>query len=388
MLIIGLMSGTSADGIDAALIEVKGPGRRIRVHIHGFVSIPFEPSLRSAILQLCDPRLGRIPDLCALDSLLGKRFADAARTVAESADVPLSDVDAIASHGQTIWHQPAPLDVGGSNGRGTLQIGNPAVIAAETGCAVVSDFRSADIAAGGQGAPLVPFADWMLFTSPREDRALQNIGGIANATFLPRSAGREEVRAFDTGPGNMVVDGVVTELSQGKQTYDRDGEWAASGNINAAFLRRLLEHPYFRKEPPKSTGREEFGGRYVRRTIQLSRKLGISDADLIATVTALTAESISIAYQRFSCLRNLKTVILGGGGAHNGTLVRMIRDRLAPARITTHEEFGIPGDAKEAVAFAILAYQTLRGRASNIPTATGAAYPAILGNWTPPPLGR
>ena len=385
MLIIGLMSGTSADGIDAALVDVKSAGGRIKVALRSFLCIPHTPEVRDAILRTCDPRRGRIPDLCALDAFLGSRFADAAVTVAESAGVALTSVDAIASHGQTVWHQPTPLDFGGGHGRGTVQIGNPAVIAAETGCAVVSDFRSADMAAGGQGAPLVPYADWALFASAREDRAVQNIGGIANATFLPRSAAREEVRAFDTGPGNMVIDGVVTELSHGQQTYDRGGEWAASGNINATLLNRLLEHPFFGKEPPKSTGREEFGAQYVRRTIQLGRKLRVADADLVATVTALTAESITLAYQRYSGLRNLKTVILGGGGGHNATLVRMIRDRLAPARITTHEEFGIPADAKEAVAFAILAYQTLRGRASNIRSATGAAYAAVLGSWTPGP---
>jgi len=388
MMIIGLMSGTSADGIDAALVEVKGAGQRIKVELRQFLCVPHEPPVREAILRLCDSQRGRIPELCALDALLGEKFARAALAVTDSAGVLMSSVDAIASHGQTVWHQPAALDIGGGAGRGTVQIGSPAVIAAETGCTVVSDFRSADMAAGGQGAPLVPFADWALFTSGREDRAVQNIGGIANVTFLPRSATLDQVRAFDTGPGNMVIDGVVHQLTCGDRSIDRSGEWAAAGRINVGLLNRLLRHPYFQRELPKTTGREEFGAHFVRRVLQLGAKLRVSDADMVATVTALTAESIAIAYGRWSAIDNLKTVILGGGGAHNATLVRMIQTRLAPARVTSHEEFGIPDDAKEAIAFAILGYQTLRGRPSNVPSATGAAYRAILGGITPAPIPK
>ncbi len=386
MLIIGLMSGTSVDGIDAALVEVRGSGRRIKVDLKQFLYVHHSPLVRDAILRLCDPHDGRIPELCSLDALLGKKFAKAALAVTESAGVLMSSVAAIASHGQTIWHQPSALDFGGGAGRGTLQIGNPAVIAAETGCTVVSDFRSADMAAGGQGAPLVPFADWALFRSSSEARAVQNIGGIANTTFLHRSATLDQVRAFDTGPGNMVIDGIVHQLSIGKRSFDRGGEWAAAGNVNVGLLDRLLEHRYFQREPPKTTGREEFGAQFVTRALQLGVKLRVSDADMVATVTGLTAESIASAYRRWSGISNLKTVILGGGGVHNATLVRMIQERLAPARVTSHEEFGIPDDAKEAIAFAILGYQTLRGRPSNVPSATGAAYPAILGSITPPPI--
>ena len=386
MLIIGLMSGTSADGIDAALVEIQGRARRIRIRLLGFQCHPHDKPTRDAILRLCDPRRGRIPELCALDALLGKRFAKAARGVAESAGISLSEVDAIASHGQTIWHQPDALPIAGREGRGTLQIGNSAVIAAETSCTVVSDFRSADMAAGGQGAPLVPFADWAIFTSGRETRAVQNIGGIANVTFLTRGASLEQVLAFDTGPGNMLIDGVVRILSDGTLPYDRDGEWAATGAVNQAMLARLLKHPYFRKPPPKTTGREMFGESYVRRVIRQADRLGVSNQDLVATVTALTAESIARAYRRWlDKTDSIKTVIVGGGGAHNQTLMRMLSERMAPARLTTHEEFGIPTDAKEAIAFAILGYQTLRGRPSNVPSATGAAYPAILGSLTPPP---
>jgi anhydro-N-acetylmuramic acid kinase len=388
MLIIGLMSGTSADGIDAALIDIHGSGRRIAATLLAFECSPHGFDLRQAILTACDPRRGRIPELTALHSHLGERFAQAARTVAESAGVSLSDVRAIASHGQTIWHQPEPLNIAGSTGRGSLQIGNPAIIAAKTGCTVVSDFRSADMAAGGQGAPLVPFADWALFTSGRESRAIQNIGGIANVTHLPRSASLDRVTAFDTGPGNMVIGGIICRLTRGEKTYDEGGEWAARGIVHPELLARLMEHPYFEQNPPKSTGREVFGEQYVSSLLTLARLRRLTDSDLIATATALTAESVARAYRRWLSPDFPRTVILGGGGSHNVTLVRMLGQRLPESRFTNHASFGIPDDAKEAIAFAILGYETLRGRPSNVPTATGARGSAILGSITPPPFSR
>jgi anhydro-N-acetylmuramic acid kinase len=386
LLIIGLMSGTSADGIDAALVDVRGSGGRLRASLIEFACVPHEPTIKGAILKLCDPRAGRIPELCALSDVLGRRFGEAAVTVADSAGISLKEVSAIASHGQTVWHQPDARDVGGARGRGTLQIGNPAVIGAVTGCSVISDFRSADMAAGGQGAPLVPFADWALLKSGSEPRAVQNIGGIANVTFLPRGSALAEIAAFDTGPGNMVIDSLARALSGGTLSFDKDGAWASQGTVNVNLLRRLFEHRYFKREPPKSTGREQFGEAYTRRLLYLARNRGIGAEDLMATATAFTAESIGLAYDRWIKPRGgVGTVILGGGGARNRTLCSMLVSRLKPARIATHEEFGIPGDAKEAMAFAILGYETLHGRPSNVPAATGAEHPVVLGNITPRP---
>jgi anhydro-N-acetylmuramic acid kinase len=384
MLLIGLMSGTSADGIDAALVEITGEGRNTRVRLLHFVCVPHAPEMRAAILRLCDPKAGAVADLCALNFALGERFAEAARAAADAAGVPLSEVDAVCSHGQTVWHQPTPLSVGGVEARGTLQIGEPAVIATRTGCKVIADFRAADVAAGGQGAPLVPYADWALLTSDTESRAVLNIGGIANVTHLPRNARMEDVIAFDTGPGNMVMDGMAFLLSVGQRTRDEGGAWAAKGTPNERVVSFLLEHPYFAAPPPKTTGREMFGADYVAAVRSFKGSGRNAGADLMATVTLLTAESIARAFRDFLGPRGgAETVIVGGGGIHNKMLMRMLAERLAPARLTTHAEFGIPDDAKEAVAFALLGYETLHGRPSNLPGATGAARAVILGSVTP-----
>jgi len=386
MILIGLMSGTSADGVDAALVEITGSGRRTRARLRHFLCLPHHAALREAILRQCDPKTSSAQDLCALNFALGERFAVAARNVAKAAGVPLKDVDAIASHGQTVWHQPTPYSIAGTRATGTLQIGEPAVIAARTGCRVVSNFRTADMAVGGQGAPLIPYADWALLTSGREARAVQNIGGIANVTYLPRAAAPEEVVAFDIGPGNMVIDGLVRALTGGKQTCDAGGAWAARGQISTRFLDALLAHPYYRLPIPKTTGRETFGERYVAEMLRYARRRKIAAEDVLATATAAVAESIARAYRDHLAPRGgAQTVIVGGGGTHNATLMRMLAERLAPARVTTHAEFGIPDDAKEAIAFALLGYATLRGRPANLPNVTGAQRPAILGQVTPKP---
>lgn len=384
MLIIGLMSGTSADGIDAALVEVSGEGRSTELRLVHFLCLPHSPSMREAILRACDSATCRIPDLCGLNVALGERFAEAALAVAGSAGIPLGRVEAIACHGQTIWHQPEPMTIGDAEARGTLQIGEPAVIAARTGCQVISNFRAADMAEGGQGAPLVPYADWALFTSDEESRAVQNIGGIANVTYLPRSADLQDVIAFDTGPGNMVIDGLVRALSNGERHYDENGAWAARGVVNRGLLDELLSDPYFSAPPPKTTGRERFGDSYARRFSQRAEQLGLSAEDTLATATALTSESIARSYESWLAPRGgADTIVMGGGGVHNKTLMKMLEERLAPARIATHDEFGIPDDAKEAVAFALLGYETLQGRPANVPSATGASRSVVLGSITP-----
>jgi anhydro-N-acetylmuramic acid kinase len=389
MNLIGLMSGTSADGIDAALVEIEGGGeRRVEWRLRAFVCVPWPEALREEILSACraDAPLQRI---AALNYRLGEEFARAAQAVAEAAGVSLMDVDAIASHGQTIWHQPTPISIAGQPSIGTVQIGEPSVIAARAGCLVVAEFRAADMALGGQGAPLVPFADYTLFSDRSETRAVQNLGGIANVTLLRAGGGLGDILAFDTGPGNMLLDSLARRVTSGRQSCDLDGATAAQGRVANAVLEPFLAHPYFAAPPPKSTGREMFGEDFAENFYQSAQQNHLSAEDTLATATALTVESIARAYRDWLIpLAPIDVVIVGGGGAHNRTLMQRLATRLAPARIATHDEYGLPADAKEAVAFALLAYETLHGRASNVPSATGAQGPAILGKIVfPPALG-
>lgn len=389
--IVGLMSGTSVDGIDAALVEIRRGETGFEWRLVAFECLPWEPTLRDAILTAFQPDIS-LAFLAALDSRLGAAFADAAVGLVQRAGFDRSDVDAIASHGQTIWHQPEPFAIGTDWGTGTLQLGDGNVIAARTGCVVVSDFRRADMALGGQGAPLVPFVDYALFADGSEGRLVVNLGGIANLTWLPPVAANEagetglDVLAFDTGPGNMVLDAISVHLTQGRETCDQGGARAARGRVDRDLLERLLAHRYFAQSPPKSTGREEFGKEYAAELIARAEAVGLGGEAILATATALTVESIARAYEQWiRPMGAVQTVILGGGGVHNATLMRGLRERLAPARLTTHAEYGLPDDAKEAVAFAILAYETLNGRPANMPEATGATGPAILGKISLPP---
>ena len=383
--LVGLMSGTSVDGIDAALVEVGHDGTALSWRLLAFECLPWEPELRAAILKAFQPDIS-LPFLVALDSRLGEAFAEAAIHLVQTSGWDLSAVDAVASHGQTIWHQPQPFAVGGGWGTGTLQLGDGHVIAAKTGCVVVSDFRRADMALGGQGAPLVPFVDFALFAHRFEGRLVVNLGGIANLTWLPAGASSAGVRAFDTGPGSMVLDALALHFTEGREAFDREGMLAGQGQPDQHLLKRLLEHRYFATPPPKSTGREDFGLHYAAELIALADAEGYRGVDMMATVTALTVETIARACEQWILPHGpVQTVILGGGGVHNATLVRWLGERLAPAQLTTHAAFGLPDDAKEAVAFAILAYETLNGRPANIPTATGANGPAILGRISLPP---
>jgi len=368
-LVIGLMSGTSADGIDAALCRVSGSGETMRVSLEAFVCRPYAPEFRRSLMALFTPE-ARVGDVARVNVALGREFAEAAREVARQAGVALSEVDLIASHGQTICHLPAE--------GATVQIAEPAVIAEITGVMVVADFRPRDMAAGGQGAPLVPYADWVLFRHPEKTRAVQNLGGIANVTVLPAGGGLAEVIAFDTGPGNMVIDAVVSRLSHGEAGYDRDGEWAARGEVDEALLADLMRHPFLALPPPKSTGREEFGEAFATRLLEAAGKRRAED--LVATVTAFTAVSIAAAYRDFVFPRwGVDEVILGGGGSYNRTLRRWLAERLPHCAVRTHEDFGINGEAKEAIAFALLGNETVLGVPANVPSATGARHAVILG---------
>lgn len=379
---VGLMSGTSADGIDAVVAALAGRGRQLRATIRAHVHQPFRSQLRKRILHAS--LHGTVAEICELNFQLGEQFALAARAAIARAKLAPSQVAAIGSHGQTVHHLP------NSKYPSTLQIGEPSVIAERTGILTVADFRVRDMAAGGQGAPLVPFADWALFTDAARPRIVQNIGGIGNLTFLPPQAELPEVIAFDTGPGNMVLDAVVTKLSGGDRTYDRGGRWAARGKCSTRLLAWCLQHPYLARKIPKTTGREEFGERFVERFFAAGRARKLSDADLVATATAFTAESIAAAYRRFIIPRIRRNdlpklqIILGGGGAKNPTLIRMLGERFPVGSLKTHDDFGVDNSAKEALAFALLAQATLRGEPSNLPSVTGARHAVLLGKIVPP----
>lgn len=379
MLIVGLMSGTSLDGVDAALVEIEGEGEEdVRFRLVHWLTASYDESRREAIHGAI--LAGSADALCALHADLGEWMAEAVVRVCEEAGVPRREVAAVGSHGQTVWHRP-PAE--GRRGA-TLQLGDPATIAERTGCAVVSDFRTRDVAAGGQGAPLVPWVDRLLFALPDRARALQNIGGIGNVTWVPPRGSAEGAFAFDTGPGNALMDAAVEIATGGRLTYDRDGLLAAQGEVDRKLLEDLLRHPYFAQEPPKSTGREEFGRPFVQRLVEAVEPEGDRDwLDLVATLTELTARSIADSYRRWVLPRGVGEVVVTGGGARNPTLVNRIRSMLDPIEVSGGEVLGIDPECKEAVAFAALAWAHLRGIPANVPAATGAAGPRVLGSLTP-----
>lgn len=378
MKVIGLMSGTSLDGIDAALVEIedRGEARRPDWRLLGFRVSAFPVERREEIHAATTS--GDPGALARLHVRLGDWFAEAVLDVCELADTSPARVDLIGSHGQTIWHEPPR-----AGGRGTtLQLGDPATIAERTGIPVVSDFRSRDVAAGGEGAPLVPWVDRLLFTGERV-RILQNIGGMANLTRLPAVGSSEPLVAFDTGPGNALLDGAVEQATNGALHYDPEGEWARRGRVDEALLADLLDHPFLQRPPPKSTGRESFGRGYVRALVERRRPSSEQDwADLIATLTALTAGSIGDAIERWAPAPDGE-VVVSGGGARNPALMEMLEARLAPVPVHTGEVLGFDPEAKEAIAFAVLAWAHATGRPSNVPAVTGAAGARVLGSYTP-----
>lgn len=382
--VIGLMSGTSGDGVDAALVRIEGTlgeGEKPRVTLLAHLTEPYAPEFRRRLFALFDPATARVDEICRMNVELAAAFAGAARAVADAAGLPLAEVDFIGSHGQTIHHLPPRRR--GERGS-TLQIGEPAVLAELTGLPVVSNFRARDMAAGGQGAPLVPFADWVILGRLGRRLAVQNIGGIGNVTVLPPTDRPEDVIAFDTGPGNMVIDAVARRASGGRLAMDVDGAMGAAGRADEVWVDRLLAHPYFALEPPKSTGREEFGEPYAERLWAEGTARGLRPEDIVATATLLTARSIADQYRRYVLPHGpLDAVVLGGGGAHNPTLVAHLRRLLHPVPVHTHEAYGIPCDAKEAVAFALLAWAAWCGVPANLPSVTGAEAPRILGTITP-----
>lgn len=377
MKVVGLMSGTSLDGVDAALIDIDEAEGGVRWRLLGFDSLEYTRGRRDEIHD-CILK-GSAASLCQLHTQLGEWFADAVFRVCDTAGVDVRDVDLVGSHGQTVWHHPPS-----PTGRGaTLQLGCPATIAERTGLDVVSDFRARDMAAGGEGAPLVPWVDRLLFAGDRV-RVLQNIGGMANLTRVPPRGVDEPLVAFDTGPGNALIDTAVELATNGEQSFDRDGGRARLGAVDERLLARLLDDEFFRREPPKSTGREYFGRTYVQRLVEERRPADREAwSGLVATLTALTAHSIADAVRRWADPGEQGEVILTGGGSQNDTLVEMIQERLTPIPVRTGDALGIHSEAKEAVAFAALAWAHVRGRPGNVPEVTGASGPRVLGSFTP-----
>jgi anhydro-N-acetylmuramic acid kinase len=390
MIVAGVMSGTSADGINVALVRILGRGFRSRLELLAHYEFPYPSEVRRAVLHAMNAKAASVPDLARLNVVLGELYAKAVQTAQRRAKL---ECNLVGCHGQTIYHQGAPGIFLGRPVTCTWQTGEAAVIAFKVGVPVVSDFRPADVAAGGKGAPLVPFFDYALFRHRRFGRIVQNLGGIGNLTAIPPRASADEVVAFDTGPGNMVIDAVASELFD--VPFDRNGRLAANGKPIDTVVRQLLRRSFFHQKPPKTAGREQFGQHFSAQLLRLCRRA--DRHDVMATATALTARSVGIAVREIVLPKDAhnhpagsrwpsryREFVASGGGTRNLTLMRMLRDELAPLkmRMKTSDDFGLPSTAKEAVAFALLAYQTWRHLPSNIPSATGAQRPAILGKIT------
>jgi anhydro-N-acetylmuramic acid kinase len=381
MRVIGMMSGTSADGIDVALARISGapPGISVKFEAHHHAAFPAR--VRTAILRVANGGQTTAAEISQLNFLLGEEFAQAAIEACKRWRVPLSQIDLIGSHGQTIYHQGAASKLLGVRlVASTLQIGEPSVIAERTGVSTIADLRPMDMAAAGQGAPLVPFVDYLLYRDAKLGRVALNIGGIANVTVIPAGARAEDVVAFDTGPGNMIVDALVEVSTRGQARFDRDARIAFRGRTIPGLFARLMREPYLRKKPPKTAGREQFGSAYADALIGWGRKRRAKPADMVRTATVFTSLSIADAFHRFIFPRaRIDELIVAGGGAKNPLMMAQLAAALPGVEIVPASAFGILPEAKEAFAFAVLAYEAYHGRANNLPSATGAKRPAVMG---------
>jgi anhydro-N-acetylmuramic acid kinase len=387
MLALGLMSGTSADGIDVALARISGAPPHLDTKLLGHTSSKFPPALRKEILRVAEQHPIAAGELSQLNFRLGEVFAEAALAACRKFRVSPKRVALIGSHGQTIFHQGKPVPYLGRPTASTLQIGEPSVIAASTGITTVGDFRPADMALGGQGAPLVPYTDYLLYRHEKLGRVSLNLGGIANVTVIPVSAKPEQIRAFDTGPANMLIDALVSHFTRGRQRFDKDAGIAQTGRSLPALLDQMMRDPYLKLAPPKSTGREYYGHAYVKKVLAVGKKRGAKPADVIRAATIFTALSVVDALNRFVLPKTkIHQLIVSGGGAKNPLVVAQLAAALGKIEIIPSSRLGIPEDAKEAFAFALLAYETFHDRPSNLPSATGAHAPAILGkiSYAPP----
>lgn len=382
------MSGTSADGVDVALARISGAPPKLDARLEKFVTIPFPRAVRVEILRVAEGAATTPGEISHLNFLLGEIFAEAALAALRKFRVVARLVDLIGSHGQTIFHQGVPAKAaGGRMIASTMQIGEAAIIAERTGIPVIADFRPGDIAAGGQGAPLVPFADYLLLRDDKIGRVALNLGGIANVTIIPARARPGDVTAFDTGPANMVIDALATHYTRGKLSHDRGARMAMRGGLIPGLLDSLLRHPYFALRPPKTAGREQFGRKFAADIIAAAKKHGARAEDVIHTATVLTAVTVAAALQTFLRGRNApRQLIVSGGGARNPLLMAQLAALLPEMKVLPSDALGVLADAKEALAFALLAHEAYHGRPNSLPSATGARHAAILGKLTRPPI--
>lgn len=380
MKVVGLMSGTSGDGVDAALVDIRGRGQHLTLRSLAFHPLPYSRSLQQRILAASTE--GRVDEICHLNALLGELFAKAALGVIKRGGLRPADVHLIGSHGQTVHHLPqGHHEPGVGLVRSTLQIAEPAVIAERTGITTVANFRPRDMAAGGEGAPLAPYVHHLLFRHPRRSRLIVNLGGISNVTYLPRGGALDSLCAFDTGPGNMVLDAVVSHMTNGRVAVDRGGKMAARGRVDVGLLAQLFGHPFLKRRPPKSTGREEFGEVFLRTLFERAHRRKISSQDLLATCAQWTAEAVGRARR---WLRGpIDEVLVGGGGIYNKTVMAHLGKTFAPAKVLTFDDVGWSSKAFEAIAFAVLAYETVKGQSTNVPSVTGATRQVLLGTIVP-----
>ncbi len=381
-LAVGLMSGTSADGIDAALVRIEGMGAEVSVTLLANDTLRYTPSVRQRLRGCMGPEAGNVREMTLLDAYMGELFAHAVMHICKKGGVDPQTISVAGSHGQTLFHHPEPIQYPGFSVTSTLQIGSPALIAQRTGITVVSGFRRRDMAAGGQGAPLAPYLDYILYHHRSRSRIALNIGGIANITALPAGAGPGEVMAFDTGPGNALLDLAAYHFSGGKKTYDVDGAMALGGRVQAPLLQALEKHPFLRKTPPKSADKDDFGPLFLDGI--LARFQSLASPDVMATLAAFTVRSVATAILEFCVQRaRYEEIIVSGGGAKNPLLMEGLQEAFPMLTISASDDYGIPSGAKEAVLMAVLADATLHGWPSNVPAATGAKASVILGDITP-----
>ncbi|MFQ5649485.1 MAG: anhydro-N-acetylmuramic acid kinase [bacterium] len=377
-LAIGLISGTSLDGVDAALVTLENHGLETEIELLHFLTFPYPDGLREKVMDCSSPGSGTVDEICRLNFVLAEVFADAALAVLQAANVAPGDVDFIGSHGQTVHHLPNEHTSFGYPIRSTLQLAEPSVIAKRTGILTVADFRPADMALGGQGAPLVPLFDFIVFRSPQKNRALVNIGGIANLTILKTNGTLEDLLAYDAGPGNMVVDYLMQAFFG--RPYDADGKTALQGEVSVLLMDWALEHPYFKLMPPKATGRETFGAAFADRFRRQGEKLKLGAESIITTAAELTARTIWQSYQNdVAPETRLDEFVVSGGGAKNQYIMDRLGKLAGDINVYSIDKLGIPSDAKEAICFAVLANETLSGNPGNVPGATGARAATVLG---------
>lgn len=369
------MSGTSLDGVDAVLVEITEVNGELKIRFLDMLSRRYPRALKEKLLRILPPNEGSVKNLAHLHYCLAEEYAAVVLSLLEKVGLSPAQVDLIGSHGQTVCNLYPGEDE--FSPRARLQLGDISVIAIRTGITTVGDFRPADVAVGGDGGPLIPYFDFHTFRSLERHRVVLNIGGIANVTYIPAGAGLEEVRGFDTGPGNMLTDALVQRVTGRQQAYDRDGALAARGKVHKGLLEELLGHPFVKREPPKSAGREEFGSHFAEDLLRRAEALGLSPPDLIATVTAFTAEAIIANCQWF--LGPIDEVIVGGGGAYNRTLMTLLQEGFKTVPVRTTEEYGVPIKAREAMGMALLAYQAFHRRPNNVPGVTGARCPVVMG---------